>query len=39
MTTLLTNIAELTTNDPSHTGDPIGTLHDAAVLILSLIHI
>ncbi|WP_223628872.1 imidazolonepropionase [Microbacterium sp. EST19A] len=33
MTTLLTNIAELTTNDPSHTGDPTGTLLDAAVLI------
>ncbi|WP_136054329.1 imidazolonepropionase [Microbacterium sp. K24] len=33
MTTLLTNIAELTTNDPSRTADPTGTLHDAAVLI------
>lgn len=33
MTTLLTNIAELTTNDPAYTGDPTGTLHDAAVLV------
>lgn len=29
---LITNIGELTTNDPSDPGDPTGTLRDAAVL-------
>lgn len=33
MTTLLTNIGELTTNDPSRAGDRTGTVHAAAVLI------
>jgi len=31
--TLITNIGELTTNDPSIDGEQTGTLHDAAVLI------
>ncbi len=31
-TTLLTNIAELVTNDPSHDGTPLGIVRDAAVV-------
>ncbi|NJQ16804.1 imidazolonepropionase [Streptomyces bohaiensis] len=32
-TTLVTHIAHLTTNDPSHGTGPLGTLHDAALVI------
>jgi len=32
-TTLVTNIGELATNDPSYDGTPVGLIHDAALVI------